>query len=134
MKTIARLLALAALFAAATALAQPPGRRPFGPPPVPNSDGTITLPDGTVVTPPARNSDGTITLPDGTVVDPADLPPPHHPPVKNADGSLTLPDGTTIQPNADGTYTLPNGHVIDLSQPPPARGPGGHRGPPPAGG
>ena len=59
------------------------------PPPELNSDGTITLPDGTVITPPTRNSDGTITLADGTVVTP---------PVRNADGTITLSDGTVITP------------------------------------
>ena len=144
MKTSLRFVSVAlALAVGAAAFAQTTGNattttRPahgphFGPPPgsTINSDGTITLPDGTVVQPPTHNSDGTITLPDGTVIDPSQEP--HGPPVKNADGSLTLPDGTVVQPNADGTYTLPDGHVIDLSKAPPAGGPGGHRGPPPSG-
>ncbi len=59
-------------------------------PPVINSDGTITLPDGTVITPPTRNSDGTITLPDGTVIT-----PPEH----DIDTTITLPDGTVIDPS-----------------------------------
>ena len=142
MKTSLRLLfTVLALAVGATTYAQGPGGRGhFGPPPgTVNSDGTITLPDGTVFTPPDINinSDGTITLPDGTTIDPSkDLPPPHEPPVKNTDGSLTLPDGAVVQPNADGTYTLPDGHVIDLTKAPPAGGPGGrggHRGPPPSG-
>jgi hypothetical protein len=141
MKNSLRLLAATlAIFAGASAFAQsagsttPPARGPhFGPPPgALNTDGTITLPDGTVLQPPTLNDDGTITLPDGTVL-PA--PPLRTPPVKNADGSLTLPDGTTVQPNADGTYTLPDGHVIDLSKAPPAGRPHhGRRGPPPSGG
>ena len=151
MKNSLRLLASAtALLVSVSAFAQttgnttttPPHGPHFGPPPgVMNSDGSITLPDGTVLPAlpgPTFNADGTITLPDGTVIDPSQEmpPPPHTPPVKNADGSLTLPDGTIVQPNADGTYTLPDGHVIDLSQAPPAGGPGpgGHRGPPPSGG
>lgn len=149
MKNSLRVLTMVlALAAGASAFAQTtgnttttaPDRHPhFGPPPgVINSDGTITLPDGTVLPAPVVNSDGTITLPDGTVIDPSQMPPPHPPLVKNADGSLTLPDGTVIQPNADGTYTMPDGHVIDLSKAPPAdgsgRGPGGRRGPPPSGG
>src|SRR5471032_2525185 len=117
MKNSLRLLAATlAIFAGASAFAQSPDSPPahgphFGPPP------------GTV------NDDGTITLPDGTV-----LPAPTF----NADGTITLPDGTVIDPNADGTYTLPDGHVIDLSKAPPVGGPGGpgggpggHRGPPP---
>jgi hypothetical protein len=36
-----------------------------------NSDGSITLPDGTVVTP---NTDGTFTLPNGETVDPSKAP------------------------------------------------------------
>jgi hypothetical protein len=143
MKNSLRLLAAAlaifagtAAFAQSTGSATPPARRPHrGPPPGEiNSDGTITLPDGTVLQPPTVNSDGTITLPDGTAL-PA--PPVHVPPVKNADGSLTLPNGTVIQPNADGTYTLPDGRVIDLTKAPPAGGPGrgrGPKGPPPSGG
>lgn len=146
MKNSLRLLAAATLLAGLSAFAQDsgparpgPGGPHFGPPGILNSDGTVTLPDGTVLAPPTRNSDGTITLPDGTVVDPSkDLPPPHQPPVKNSDGSLTLPDGTIVQPNADGTYTMPDGHVIDLSKAPPAdapgRGPRGPRGPRPSGG
>ncbi len=145
MKNSLRLLAVAfALLVSVHAFAQttgsnstPPPRGPhFGPPPgsTVNADGTVTLPDGTVLPAPTLNADGTITLPDGTVIDPSqDLPPPHQPPVKNADGSITLDDGTVIQPNADGTYTLPNGHIIDLAKAPPAGGPGGHRGPPPSG-
>ena len=135
MKTSLKLLATLVLLAGVSALAQdtrPAGRGPHGPPPELNSDGTLTLPDGTVVQPPTLNSDGSITLPDGTVL-PA--PPVRTPPVKNTDGSLTLPDGTVVQPNADGTYTLPDGHVIDLSKAPPAGGPDrgpGPRGPKPA--
>ena len=141
MKNSLRLLAAAlAIIAGASAFAQdtgstPPPRGPhFGPPPgsTINADGTITLPDGTVLQPPTFNADGTVTLPDGTVL-PA--PPLHAPPVKNADGSITLDDGTVIQPNADGTYTLPDGDVIDPSKGPPAGGPGhGPHGPPPTGG
>jgi hypothetical protein len=133
------ILAGASAFAQDTGTTPPPHGPHFGPPPgVVNDDGTITLPDGTVLPAPTFNDDGTITLPDGTVIDPSQMPPPHRqPPVKNADGSITLPDGTVIQPNADGTYTLPDGHVIDLTKAPPAGGPGpgrGHRGPPPSGG
>ena len=144
MKNSLRLFAITALLASASAFAQDsaPGLRDrqFLPPAVLNSDGSITLPDGSVLLPlpgPMFNSDGSLTLPDGTVVQPPTL---HTPPVKNADGSLTLPDGTVVQPNSDGTYTLPDGHVIDLSKAPPApprRDPGrgrGHRGPPPSGG
>lgn len=124
MKHTLRFLAACAILASATAFAQDSGsasparRGPHGPPAEINSDGTITLPDGTVLTPPHLNSDGSVTLPDGTVL-PA--PPVRVPPVKNADGSLTLPDGTVIEPNADGTYTLPNGETIDPSKAP-ARG------------
>ena len=139
MKTSLRLLAAVfALIVSAAAYAQGPGGHGhFGPPPgAVNADGTITLPDGSVLPAPTFNADGTVTLPDGRVIDPTkDLPPPHEPPVKNADGSITLDDGTVVQPNADGTYTLPDGHVIDLTKAPPAGGPGGgHRGPPPSGG
>lgn len=145
-----RLLLVAALVAAGSAFAQDRGPGPrdshFGPPPgLLNSDGSITLPDGTVLPPmpgPEFNSDGTITLPDGTVIDPSEeLPPPHHPPTINPDGSITLPDGTVLMPNADGTFTLPNGRTIDPSKAPtppadcPAPGAGrGHRGPPTTGG
>ncbi len=59
-------------------------------PPTVNSDGTITLSDGTVITPPARNSDGTFTLPDGTVLTP---------PAQTIDDTITLPDGTVIDPS-----------------------------------
>lgn len=141
MKNSLRLLVVAfAILAGASAFAQtsgsttPPARGPKGPPPgIVNSDGTITLPDGTVLQPPTLNADGSITLPDGTVL-PA--PPVCIPPVKNADGSIRLPDGTVIQPNADGTYTMPDGDVIDLSKAPPAGGPDRHgpHGPPPSGG
>ncbi len=146
MKTSLRLLvAAAALFASMTAFAQSTGDattvRPvhpphFGPPPgILNPDGTITLPDGTVLPAPTLNSDGTITLPDGTVIDPLRDHPPGPPFTINSDGSITLSDGTVIAANADGTYTLPDGHVIDLTKGPPAAGPGrGHRGPPPSGG
>ena len=129
-----------ALATGASAFAQGPhgpGDR-HGPPhepPALNADGTLTLPDGTVVTPnddgsitlpdghvipppPVRNPDGSITLPDGTV-----LPPR---PVHNADGTITLPDGTIVTPNADCSITLPDGTVIN----PPHRRPGG-RGPGP---
>jgi len=138
MKNSLRLLATAlALLLGGSAFAQTSGTTAprHGPPPgVVNSDGTVTLPDGTVLPAPTVNSDGTITLPDGTVVDPAkDLPPPNPPFLKNADGSITLSDGTVIQPNADGTYTLPDGTVIDLSKAPPAGCPG-HQGPPPTSG
>jgi hypothetical protein len=149
MKNSLRFLTAAlAVIAGVSAFAQstgnattPPAHGPhFGPPPgVVNADGTITLPDGTVLPAPTVNADGTITLPDGTVIDPSQMPEPPAPPVKNDDGSITLADGTIVQPNADGTYTLPDGHVIDLSKAPPAGGPGGpggpgdHRGPPPAG-
>ncbi len=79
---------------------------PFTPPTL-NSDGTLTLPDGTVITPPVRNSDGSITLPDGTV---------HVLPRPDSDGSIVLPDGTTLTPNEDGTFTLPDGTVVDRAQ------------------
>ncbi|MBI5766856.1 MAG: hypothetical protein HZA93_03625 [Verrucomicrobia bacterium] len=124
MKNLRRLLASLALLAAASAFAQDSGssaparRGPHGPPPEINSDGSITLPDGTVLTPPTVNSDGSITLPDGTVLPP---PPVRVPPMKNSDGSITLPDGTVVTPNADGTYTLPNGETVDPSK----RGPRG---------
>ncbi len=145
MKNSLRLFAALTLLLSSSAFAQTTGNatatrpahgRHFGPPPgsTLNSDGTLTLPDGTVVQPPTHHRDGTITLPDGTVIDPSEDHPGR--PVKNIDGSLTLPDGTTVPSNADGTYTLPDGHVIDLSKGPPARGPGGpggHRGPPPGG-
>jgi hypothetical protein len=132
------LIASVAAFAQTTGntTATPPAGHPhFGPPPgsVVNDDGTITLPDGTVLPAPTVNADGTITLPDGTVIDPTKDHPPGPPFTKNSDGSITLPDGTVVQPNADGTYTMPDGHVIDLSKAPPAGGPGGHRGPPPSG-
>ena len=138
MKNSLRLLAILALLAGASAFAQdsgsatPPRHGPHGPPPVDlNSDGSITLPDGTVLPPPTFNGDGSITLPDGTVLP---MPAPRLPFMKNADGSISLPDGTTVQPNADGTYTLPDGHVIDPSKAPPAGGPGrGPRGPRPGG-
>lgn len=144
------LLLVAALLAATSAFAQGRGPGPRGshdgpPPGELNSDGSITLPDGTVLPPmpgPGFNSDGTITLPDGTVIDPSEgLPPPHQPPMINADGSITLRDGTVIAPNADGTFTMPDGRTIDPSKAPtppadrPAPGAGrGHRGPPPGGG
>ena len=136
MKNSLRLLAILALFAGVSALAQVSPTRPprHGPPPGEiNSDGSITLPDGTVLPPPTFNDDGSVTLPDGTVLQP---PAPHIPPVKNADGSLTLPDGTVVQPHADGTYTLPDGHVIDLTKLPPLPRRGGRspRGPRPGGG
>ena len=139
MKNSLRLLAAVALLAGVSAFAQdsgsvpPPRHGPHGPPPVDlNSDGTITLPGGTVLQPPTFNSDGTITLPDGTVLQP---PPLRAPFMKNADGSITLPDGTTVQPNADGTFTLPDGHVIDPAKGPPAGGRDrGPRGPRPSGG
>ena len=54
-----------------------------------NEDGTITMPDGTIVDPSEIdhegfggrgdfqvNEDGTITLPDGTVIDPSEMEPP----------------------------------------------------------
>ena len=115
MKSSLRLLAAAALLVGVSALAQDsataPRDRQFLPPAVLNSDGSITLPDGSVL--------------------PA-LPGP----MFNSDGSITLPDGTVVQPNSDGTYTLPDGHVIDLSKAPPVpprRDLGrGRRGPPPA--
>lgn len=53
-------------------------------------DGSLTLPDGTVVTQPTRNPDGSITLLDGTVL----LPPVHQ-----ADGTVTFPDGFAIHPS-----------------------------------
>ena len=147
MKNSLRLLAATlAIFAGASVFAQSTGTPPppgphFGPPPgVVNDDGTITLPDGTVLPAPTFNADGTITLPDGTVIDPSQLPPPRAPITKNADGSITLPDGTVVQPDADGTYTLPDGHVIDLTQGAPAGRPGpggpghGPHGPPSSGG
>lgn len=59
-------------------------------PPTVNSDGTITLSDGTVITPPARNADGTFTLPDGTVITS---------PAQAIDDTITLPDGTVIDPS-----------------------------------
>ncbi len=126
MKPSLRLLATLALLAGATLSAQdsrPARRGPHGPPPDFNSDGTITLPDGTVLRPPVVNSDGTVTLPDGTVL-PA--PPMRVPPIKNSDGTLTLPNGTVVSPNADGTYTLPNGDTVEH---PGARGGPGPRGP-----
>jgi hypothetical protein len=137
MKITLRLLAAVALLAGATAFAQDSATRPArGHRPAPHgnidSDGSIILPDGTVLPPPQFNDDGSITLPDGSVL-PA--PETHVPPVKNSDGTITLPDGTVIPPNADGTYTLPNGRVLDLSKvppTPPARRPG--RGPRPSGG
>jgi hypothetical protein len=128
MKKFRSLPAILALFAGAVAVAQdsaaPARRGPHGPPPEVNSDGTIALPDGTVLTPPTVNSDGSITLPDGTVL-PA--PPMRVPPVKNSDGTLTLLDGPVVAPNADGTYTLPDGHTIDLTQGAPAGRPGPRR-------
>lgn len=89
-------------------------------PPELNSDGTLTLPDGTVVKPPLRNSDGSITLPDGSVLT--------LPPRADSNGTLMLPDGTVVTPNADGTVTLPDGTVIN-----PAPHPAPHA-PRPAGG
>ena len=62
-----------------------------------------------MITPPARNSDDSITLPDGTVL----TPPPHRhddpitPPTRHTDGTLTLPDGTVVNP-AD--RPAPRGH------------------------
>ena len=88
-------------------------------PPELNSDGTLTLPDGSVVTPPLRNSDGSITLPDGTVLT--------LPPRANSNGTLMLPDGTVVTPHADGTVTLPDGSVINPAPHPAprAQGPAG---------
>ena len=107
-----------ALAAGTSALAQnhPGPGGPGGPhhaPPALNADGTLTLPDGTIVTP---NADGSITLPDGRV-----LPPP---PKRNADGTITLPDGTVVTPNGDGTLTLPDGTVVKGPPDGPGRGPG----------
>jgi len=73
-------------------------------PPALNSDGSITLPDGTVIAPPVRNSDGSITLPDGSILS--------LPSRGNSDGTVMLPDGTVVTRNSDGTVTLPDGSVI----------------------
>ena len=83
----------------------------------------ITMPPKSTPAP-TMNADGTITLPDGTVIDPSKGHPPGPPFTVNADGTITLHDGTVLHPNADGTFTLPDGHVIDLTQGPPAGGPG----------
>ncbi len=78
-------------------------------PPDLNSDGSLSLPDGTVVISPTRNPDGSITLPDRTVI----LPPVH-----NADGTVTFSDG--------GVVTLPahnaTGTIIDPAHRPAHRG------------
>lgn len=72
-------------------------------PPALNSDGSITLPDGSVIAPPLRNSDGSITLADGSVM---------VLPRADSDGTVMLPDGTIATRNPDGSLTLPNGNVI----------------------
>jgi len=73
-------------------------------PPQFNSDGTITLPDGTVLASPVRSADAAITLPDGTV---------HSLPRRgDSDGTIMLPDGTVVTPNSAGTITLPAGTVL----------------------
>lgn len=76
-------------------------------PPEFNSDGSITLPDGTVLSSPVRFADAAITLPDGSV---------HSLPRRgDSDGSVMLPDGSVAIPNSDGTLTLADGTILDLA-------------------
>jgi pilus assembly protein CpaB len=81
------------------------------------ADGTIVLPDGTIINGATMDADGNIVLADGTVVKPEDL-------IINADGSITDRSGKQIvgvtsaktlkgmRTNADGSVVLADGTVI----------------------
>lgn len=77
-------------------------------PPDFDGDETIAQPGGTLVMIPILNSDGSFTLPDGSVV--------ALPARSGSDGTVILPDGTTATRNADGSLTLADGSVVKAAK------------------